>query len=250
MGGSHACRRGEGVLQLDRGVGSGCTSSCPSSSYYYFIFVLASSSCGSRLMWFNGWLCNLAPVAAACGRGRLHVRLLWSGAQGHRVSVRLVVTLVFNSEVASDGGRVGGLKEMVLTVLHLEGRASGRAGRRKGGERGRCTVMISSSSRLSVSSRPPPPLSYIACDGACIIWSNGELYFCASCVWVEGKMRCRGKRGCRCPGKRAAGAACCANGAVMLMWRRLAPTLVVERAWEVAFCGAWGGERLRGGWEG
>eukprot|EP00964_Phaeocystis_antarctica_P129508 scaffold93350_cov54-Phaeocystis_antarctica.AAC.1 len=30
-------------------------------------------------MWFNGWLCDLAPVAAAvCGRGRLHVRLLWS----------------------------------------------------------------------------------------------------------------------------------------------------------------------------
>ena len=40
-------------------------------------------------MWFNGWLCDLAPVAAAaCGRGRLHVRLLWS-CRG-RVSVRLV----------------------------------------------------------------------------------------------------------------------------------------------------------------
>eukprot|EP00964_Phaeocystis_antarctica_P144188 scaffold109914_cov63-Phaeocystis_antarctica.AAC.8 len=30
-------------------------------------------------MWFNGWLCDLAPVAAAaCGRSRLYVRLLWS----------------------------------------------------------------------------------------------------------------------------------------------------------------------------
>ena len=69
-----------------------------------------------------------------------------------------------------------------------EGRAGGRAGRRKGGKRGRCAlVMISSSGRSSVSSRPPPPLSYIACGGACIIWSNGELYFCASCVWVCGR---------------------------------------------------------------
>ena len=51
-GGSHACRRGEGV-QLE----------------------------APRLrMWFNGWLCDLA--AAACGRGKLHVRLLWPGAQG------------------------------------------------------------------------------------------------------------------------------------------------------------------------
>ena len=100
MGGSHACRRGEGVLQLDRGVGSGCTSSCPSSSYYYFIFVLASSSCGSRLMWFNGWLCNLAPVAAACGRGRLHVRLLWSGAQAGVQGLSATRRTVSDSEVA------------------------------------------------------------------------------------------------------------------------------------------------------
>ena len=162
--GSHACRRGEGV-QLDRGVGSGCTNE------NYFIFVLASSSCDLRLMWFNGWLCNLAPVAAACGRGRLHVRLLWSGAQAGVQGLSATRRTVFDSEVASDGGR------MVLTVLHLEGRASGRAGRRKRGERGRCTVMISSSSRLSVSSRPPPPLSYIACDGACIIWSMASFTF-------------------------------------------------------------------------
>ena len=117
LGGSHACRRGEGV-QLDRGVGSGCTSSCPSSSYYYFIFVLASSSCGLRLMWFNGWLCNLAPVAAACGRGRLHVRLLWSGAQAGVQGLSATRRTVFDSEVASDGGRVGG---------RVEGRVGGRA---------------------------------------------------------------------------------------------------------------------------
>ena len=55
-GGSHACRRGEGV-QLE----------------------------APRLrMWFNGWLCDLA--AAACGRGKLHVRLLWPGTQGQSLS--------------------------------------------------------------------------------------------------------------------------------------------------------------------
>ena len=58
-GGSHACRRGEGVQ-------------------------LEAREAPRLRMWFNGWLCDLA--AAACGRGKLHVRLLWPGHKG-RVSV-------------------------------------------------------------------------------------------------------------------------------------------------------------------
>ena len=77
----------------------------------------------------------------------------------------------------------------------VERRAGGTAGRRKDGERGRCTlVTISSSGRSSVRLPPPP---HIACRGACIVWSNGEFTF-ALVVYgcVEGTMRRKG-RSCR-----------------------------------------------------
>ena len=127
----------------------------------------------------------------------------------------------------------------------MEGRAGGTAGRQKGGERGRCTLeTISSSGRSSVRSRRPPPPSYIACRGACIIWSNGEVTFALVVYGCgEGTMRRRGKRGRRCRqgqlGQRAVrtGQPCCGEG-----WT---PTLLVESLGS-RFCGAWGGEGLRG----
>ena len=122
-------------------------------------------------MWFNGWLCDLAPVAAAaCGRSRLYVRLLWSGAHGQGLSASR--RTVSDSEVASDGGRVSG----------LEGERA--EGRRAGALHLGVDLLVRSLERqvaataAAVVHRTPWCLCHL---------SNGEVDFCASCVERRGR---------------------------------------------------------------